>query len=189
MSEPGSMTTPQPTTQRQPLCKIPEGIVCSTYFSRPTTTVCPALLPPEKRTTTFTCGVITSTTLPLPSSPHCAPTITMLGMTCSSHARKVPGGICEDLGDGHPALTAPLERDDAELSSRRARLADDEGAAGALLARVGERFLDGAAQDVPRHGRPRVPQPSRQLEGARLVRREVDDEELRPRRQRRHALA
>src|SRR5262249_58635047 len=95
MSEPGSMTTPQPTTQRQPLWRIPDGIVCSTYFSRPTTTVWPALLPPENRTTTLTWGVMTSTTLPLPSSPHCAPMTTMfLDMPPPSHAfealRRVP---------------------------------------------------------------------------------------------------
>jgi hypothetical protein len=40
------MTTPQPITQRQPRWRIPEGMVWSTNFSFPTTTVCPALLPP-----------------------------------------------------------------------------------------------------------------------------------------------
>jgi hypothetical protein len=42
----GSSTTPHAITQRQFSCRIPDGIECSTYFSRPTTTVCPALLPP-----------------------------------------------------------------------------------------------------------------------------------------------
>src|SRR5881628_1919536 len=63
ISEPGSTTTPQPITQRHPGCRMPEGIVCRTYFSRPTTTVWPALLPPAKRATTFTCGASMSTTL------------------------------------------------------------------------------------------------------------------------------
>ena len=40
------MTTPQPMMLRQLGCRIPDGMVCSTNFSRPTTTVCPALLPP-----------------------------------------------------------------------------------------------------------------------------------------------
>src|SRR5262245_18637269 len=110
MSEPGSMTTPQPTTQRQPLCKIPEGIVCNTYFSRPTTTVCPALLPPEKRTTTFTCGVITSTTLPLPSSPHWAPITTMLGMMAPSCGfSEIFTGTLQHLDDRQHALGAAVQ--------------------------------------------------------------------------------
>jgi hypothetical protein len=46
MSDAGSTTTPQPITQRQWGCRIPEGMECRTYFSRPTTTVWPALLPP-----------------------------------------------------------------------------------------------------------------------------------------------
>src|SRR2546423_653503 len=115
MSEPGSTTTPQPITQRQPLCRIPEGIVCSTYFSRPTTTVWPALLPPEKRTTTSTCGVMTSTTLPLPSSPHCAPITTMfLDMSCPSHSLEALGRIREDLGHRQRALAAAARQRGAE---------------------------------------------------------------------------
>src|SRR5438034_10267928 len=33
MSEPGSTTTPQPTTQRQPRWRMPEGIDWRTYFT------------------------------------------------------------------------------------------------------------------------------------------------------------
>ena len=40
------MTTPQPMTQRQPLCRMPDGMDWRTNLSLPTTTVCPALLPP-----------------------------------------------------------------------------------------------------------------------------------------------
>src|SRR5919204_3754023 len=109
MSEPGSITTPQPTTQRQPLCRMPDGIVCSTYFSRPTTTVWPALLPPEKRTTTLTCGVMTSTTLPLPSSPHCAPITTMfLDMPLPSYALEALCRIREHVGHRQRALVVAL---------------------------------------------------------------------------------
>src|ERR1019366_6906257 len=39
-------------------------------------TVCSALWPPEYRATTLKRSERTSTILPLPSSPHCAPTIT-----------------------------------------------------------------------------------------------------------------
>ena len=46
ISEAGSITTPQPITQRTPLCRMPEGMDWSTNFSFPTTTVWPALLPP-----------------------------------------------------------------------------------------------------------------------------------------------
>ena len=41
-----------------------------------TTSVWPALLPPWKRTTSCACGASQSTILPLPSSPHWAPTAT-----------------------------------------------------------------------------------------------------------------
>src|SRR5437867_2732893 len=86
ISDPGSTTTPQPMTQRQPGWRIPDGIVCRTYFSRPATTVWPALLPPANRATTFTWGARMSTIFPLPSSPHCVPTTTMLGMAHSPDA-------------------------------------------------------------------------------------------------------
>src|SRR5262249_8870405 len=45
------------------------------------TTVCPALLPPWYLTTKSTLSPSKSVALPLPSSPHWAPTITMAGMT------------------------------------------------------------------------------------------------------------
>src|SRR4029079_14730045 len=106
MSEPGSITTPQPTTQRQPLWRMPEGSVCSTYFSRPTTTVWPALLPPEKRTTTLTWGVMTSTTLPLPSSPHCAPITTMLGIAPLLDVREVPVRLTQHTSDRQRLLSS-----------------------------------------------------------------------------------
>src|SRR5690349_3439263 len=122
MSEPGSMTTPQPMTHRRPLCRMPDGIVCSTYFSRPTTTVCPALLPPEKRTTTLTCGVMTSTTLPLPSSPHCAPITTMfLGMRLPPHCLEPFARVRQHLGHRRRALAAALEIEQQHLVASRPR--------------------------------------------------------------------
>ena len=46
-STPRSMTTPLPMTQVQSGLRMPEGNRCRTNFSPFTTTVCPALLPPE----------------------------------------------------------------------------------------------------------------------------------------------
>ncbi len=46
-----SITTPLPITGTTPGDRIPEGSRCSAYFSPPTTTVCPALLPPLNLTT------------------------------------------------------------------------------------------------------------------------------------------
>src|SRR5213594_1110293 len=153
MSEPGSMTTPQPMMQRRPLWRMPDGIVCSTYFSRPTTTVWPALLPPEKRTTTSTCGVMTSTTLPLPSSPHCAPITTMfLDMSCPSHSLEALGRIREDLGDRQRALAAAAEVERQQLAGRRARTAGDEHVVHALGARIFGRCCATTSADVLRSG-------------------------------------
>src|SRR5438874_630140 len=112
MSEPGSTTTPQPMTHRQPGCRMPEGIVCRTYFSRPTTTVWPALLPPANRATTFTCGARRSTTFPLPSSPHCVPTTTMLGMAHTSEEARRVG---QELGDHERALRSVREVERQDL--------------------------------------------------------------------------
>src|SRR2546430_9614514 len=181
MSEPGSTTTPQPITQRQPLCRIPEGIVCRTYFSRPTTTVWPALLPPWKRTTTFTCGVMTSTTFPLPSSPHCAPTTTMLGMALPFRLGEMLFRTLQHGPHGQRTLAGPGEIERQELVGGRARAADHQHVAHGLGARVGQRVFQPAADDVARHRRPGVAQPAGQRQHRRLLAREVDDEEVRSR--------
>src|SRR5262249_7902509 len=151
MSEPGSMTTPQPMTQRRPLCRIPDGIVCSTYFSRPTTTVWPALLPPEKRTTTLTWGVVTSTTLPLPSSPHCAPITTIVvDMPLPSHAFERLRRIREHFRHRQRALVAAFEIQHQHLTGAGARRADHQHMAHALGARVFDRLVQAAADDIAR---------------------------------------
>ncbi len=46
-----SMTTPLPMTGVTPWVRMPDGSRCSAYFSLPTTTVWPALLPPLNFTT------------------------------------------------------------------------------------------------------------------------------------------
>src|SRR5262245_46801981 len=148
MSEPGSMTTPQPMTHRRPLCRMPDGIVCSTYFSRPTTTVWPALFPPEKRTTTLTWGVMTSTTLPLPSSPHCAPITTMLGITPLLHLCEVPLRLLQHVTDRQRLLspTRPVQRQ--QLLRPRARAADDEYAPRPLSPRILQRLVQLPREDI-----------------------------------------
>src|SRR6202789_1754253 len=69
-------TTPLPIRQRTCSCRMPEGMSDRMVFLPPMTSVCPALWPPWKRTTAFTWSVNRSTTLPLPSSPHCNPITT-----------------------------------------------------------------------------------------------------------------
>src|SRR5437867_8340822 len=171
MSEPGSTTTPQPITHRQPLCRMPEGMVCSTYFSRPTTTVWPALLPPWKRTTTSTCGVITSTTLPLPSSPHCVPTTTMLGTVVPSQLFEIPRGTVQHVGERQRALGPVPEIDVEQRTRRRLRPADHQGAPHALRPRIRERLLERPAHDVARDRRAEITQPPGQRQGSRFLRR------------------
>src|SRR5579884_1342622 len=83
----GSITTPLPITHGLPGCRIPEGIRCSFQASPLRTIVCPALLPPWKRTTTSARSASRSVTLPLPSSPHWAPTNTIPGIGDGVYAR------------------------------------------------------------------------------------------------------
>src|SRR5579875_2302187 len=66
---------------------MPLGIRCSLNTSSPRTIVWPALLPPWKRTTACARSASMSVTLPLPSSPHWAPTTTIPGTTVSVGAR------------------------------------------------------------------------------------------------------
>src|SRR5439155_641623 len=148
ISDPGSTTTPQPMTQRQPGWRMPDGIVCRTYFSRPATTVWPALLPPAKRATTFTWGARMSTTFPLPSSPHCVPTTTMLGM---AHSSEKASGVHQDFRHGQDTLGTVREVEREEFLGLRARAPDDQDVAHALRARVGDRLLEPVDREEPVH--------------------------------------
>src|SRR3569833_4425767 len=55
---------------------MPDGISDRMVFLPPMTNVWPALWPPWKRATAAARSVRRSTTLPLPSSPHCVPMMT-----------------------------------------------------------------------------------------------------------------
>src|ERR1700735_3555273 len=82
----GSITTPFPITQRLPGYRMPEGIRCSFHSSSPLTIVCPALLPPWKRTTASPFSASRSVIFPFPSSPHWAPPTTIPGIASSVYA-------------------------------------------------------------------------------------------------------
>src|ERR1700694_5640849 len=69
-------TTPLPMKQRTCSRRIPEGMSDRMVLRPPMTSVWPALCPPWKRATAAARAVSRSTTLPLPSSPHCVPMMT-----------------------------------------------------------------------------------------------------------------
>src|SRR3954468_15553949 len=66
---------------------MPLGMRGNFHVSPPWMIVWPALLPPWKQTTTSACSARRSMTLPLPSSPHWAPTITVPGISFGSVGR------------------------------------------------------------------------------------------------------
>src|SRR6188472_4209736 len=82
---------------------IPEGIRWNLNSSPSRTIVWPALLPPWKRTIASARSASRSVTLPLPSSPHWAPTITSPG---------IAGALCRfgRLGDLAVAAIAAKKR-------------------------------------------------------------------------------
>src|SRR5213078_5380154 len=90
---------------------------------------------------------MTSTTLPLPSSPHCIPTTTMLGMADTREEASRP---FQDLRHRQDALGAVREVQRQERIRTGARAPDDQDVAHALRARVGHRLLEPAADDVAR---------------------------------------
>src|SRR5262245_4150989 len=76
----GSSTVPGPIMQTLPGWRMPDGTRFRTVLSPFTTRVCPALLPPWKRTTTSASAARRATTLPFPSSPHWVPITTVAGI-------------------------------------------------------------------------------------------------------------
>src|SRR5215218_5665900 len=73
----GSITTPLPIAHGLPGYRIPDGIRWNFHFTPSRTIVWPALLPPWKRITRSAFSARRSVILPLPSSPHWAPMMTM----------------------------------------------------------------------------------------------------------------
>src|SRR5213075_1433260 len=89
---------------------IPAGIRWRTKLSLPTWMVWPALWPPLKRATTWTFSVSRSTIFPLPSSPHWAPTTTILGIQppSSRQSRIHFGEAAGEGSEGGAAAQRPL---------------------------------------------------------------------------------
>src|SRR5687768_18051448 len=85
--------------------------------------VWPALLPPWKRTTTSAFSAIRSTTLPLPSSPHWAPTMTIPGT-----AVDYGGAVRRRLQIGLVAVVAALDLERPELAAHLDEPGDGAGA-------------------------------------------------------------
>src|SRR3954447_16210603 len=90
----GSTTTPLPMIESLPRT-TPEGSSESLYVLPSMTSVWPALWPPWKRTTTSARSDSQSTTLPLPSSPHWAPTTATFAMPRAPPAASAsPAAAC-----------------------------------------------------------------------------------------------
>src|SRR3954447_14509243 len=59
---------------------MPDGMRCILKVVLAVWMVCPALLPPFARTTTWARAASASVNLPLPSSPHCPPMMMVAGI-------------------------------------------------------------------------------------------------------------
>src|SRR6202047_3578550 len=100
----GSTTTPLPITDILSGRTTPEGKRLSLYSTLPMTSVWPALWPPWKRTTTSARCDSQSTILPLPSSPHWAPTTATFAMLELSPSRTIAGRTGLLLIEGHVGI-------------------------------------------------------------------------------------
>lgn len=110
------------------LLMMPLGSRWKSYSLPSTTTVCPALLPPWQRLMMSASVASRSTTLPLPSSPHCAPSTTVTrepvaAASCCSRPRltpPAPGGRSLEarVADMLPGPSAALGRPTAGRPAR-----------------------------------------------------------------------
>src|SRR3954467_12726243 len=80
----GSITTPLPIAHSLPGERNTHADRWDFHITPPPPIVRPALLPPWKRITRSAFLASRSVTLPLPSSPHCAPTMTKPAMSSRS---------------------------------------------------------------------------------------------------------
>src|SRR5687768_6889888 len=108
-----STTVPGPSTQIAPGLKMPEGTRWSLNSPPSLTTVWPALLPPWNRMTRSASCARRSVIFPLPSSPHCAPTIAVTG-TCSDAK-----GLRGPAEEAAHQLDAELRKLDERARARR----------------------------------------------------------------------
>src|SRR3954471_12891007 len=124
LSTRGSTTTPLPITHSLPGWRMPLGMRGKAHFSPSRTIVWPALLPPWKRTTMSARSASRSTILPLPSSPHWTPTMTMPGMREGVWQARRPGRQATCLrasGDLLARVLAEERHDRAHLLQARDR--------------------------------------------------------------------
>src|SRR5690606_15384252 len=115
-----STTTPFPMTGVTPGVRMPEGSRCSAYFSSPTTTVWPALLPPLNLTTQSVRSPSRSVALPLPSSPHWTPTITIPGMGVPPGTARCSPGLHRQMSwpeRASPSYRRGLDRQSACMTT------------------------------------------------------------------------
>src|SRR5579863_6590450 len=122
---------------------MPEGTRWNFHSSPSRTIVWPALLPPWKRTTASARSASRSVILPLPSSPHWAPTITIPGMSAESTA-SIRDAACV-RAEERQEFAHPLEPRDGSLAQllgelRRTEIRGDERRALVLIARVDDRI-------------------------------------------------
>src|SRR5712692_5443101 len=111
----GSSTTPLPMTLRQPGRNTPQGTSCKMNFLLWMMTVWPALCPPPYRATMEKFSEKTSTILPLPSSPHCAPTMTAVLPFFKFHSMEVSRAAALAALQGHTHLSHPRGKSSAEF--------------------------------------------------------------------------
>src|SRR5262245_29390298 len=118
---------------------------------------------------------MTSTTLPLPSSPHCAPTTTMLAIARScAQLLEEATGFAEHLAHVELALAAAAQLEIEQVASSRARAAHHQHPAHALGPRVGQRIVEAPGDDVAGHRRAEITQAPGQGQRRRLLRSEID---------------
>src|SRR3954467_10137489 len=109
----GSITTPLPIAHSLPGERNTHADRWDFHITPPPPIVRPALLPPWKRITRSARSASRSVTLPLPSSPHCAPTMTKPAMSLSecTSGGGLPagGGAARGLAVGRELRLRQLE--------------------------------------------------------------------------------
>ena len=125
----GSTTTPLPMIDNLPGRTTPDGNRLSLYSTLPMTSVWPALWPPWKRTTTSARSESQSTILPLPSSPHWAPTTATLAIQSLPQPSALGASSSEDMGAAEAArLRRPIGGGFEGCDGDPAAFAQDNGA-------------------------------------------------------------
>src|SRR5437870_12165756 len=102
---------------------------------------------------------MTSTTFPFPSSPHCVPTTTMLGM---ANLREEASRLRQELRDRQDALGPVRELHRQQLMPARERAPDDQDVAHVPRARVIDPLVERATDAGTRARRADIAPPPRE---------------------------